>query len=84
MKYTCGKYTKPQKHNPESLRLAHEQGQIRPGQWVIYTGNRGQFHGITRAGVIVIRWQKDWEKFGKRHAKANATNRAFAKRYGSL
>jgi hypothetical protein len=77
-------YTKAQTHNPETLRLAHETGNIKPGQWILYTGNRGQFHGITRAGVIVIRWQKEWEKFGKRQAKANATHRDFAKRYGSL
>ena len=56
---------------------------MKPGQWVRFdSGVRGQFMGITRAGVIAIRYQKD-SKFGKTDAKANKALRQYAKIYGS-
>lgn len=56
---------------------------MKAGQWIKFdSGVRGQFMGITRAGVIAIRYQKD-SKFGKTDAKANKALRNYAKIYGS-
>lgn len=61
---------------------------MRPGQWVhTEYGARGQFLGVTRAGVTVIRWQSG--KFGTQgatqqtDARQNGTLRTYAKVYGS-
>lgn len=55
------------------------------GQWIVNDfGQRGQYLGLTSAGVIVVRYQQsDKAKFSKRDAKNNATLRAFAKNYGA-
>jgi len=56
---------------------------VKPGQWVQFdSGHRGQFLGLTGAGVYVIRYQKQG-KFAKRDAKANKPLRQYAKIYGS-
>ncbi len=61
---------------------------LRPGQWVyLESGARGQFLGVTRAGVTVIRWQHG--KFGTQgatpqtDARQNRTLRTYAKVYGA-
>lgn len=54
------------------------------GQWIRdnATGSRGQFLGVTTAGTVVIRWQKDGN-FARRDAKANKPLRTYAKIYGA-
>jgi hypothetical protein len=55
---------------------------FRPGQWIARDGARGQYLGLTRAGVIVVRWQPG--TFGaKRDTRNNRTLRTYAKDYGS-
>lgn len=57
--------------------------QLKPGQWIVTAGNtRGQYLGVTRAGVVVIRWQPGI--FGaKRDTRNNSTLRRYAKDYGA-
>ena len=59
---------------------------LRPGQWIQIdgTGPRGQFLGLTRQGVFVIRWQKAPRWTGTRE-ELTATHdlRGYAIRYGS-
>lgn len=57
---------------------------MKPGQWVSFAGSdtRGQFLGITQAGVVVVRYQPG--VFGaKRDTRNNATLRQYAKDYGA-
>lgn len=56
---------------------------VKVGQWIqLETGQRGQFLGVTRAGVNVVRWQNS--KFQTVDAKANKPLRQFAKLYGAM
>lgn len=55
------------------------------GQWIkTELGQRGQYHGRTTSGTVVVRWQHgDGAKFSKRDAVNNKHLRAFAKTYGA-
>lgn len=62
----------------------------KPGQWVAIEGERGQFLGITRAGVYVINWPQAHLHSAtftpeelKAHARKNRPLRTYARQMGS-
>lgn len=73
-----------QKYQP-TIRIFSDSefGKLKAGQWIVNSaGSRGQYLGITRQGVVVIRWQPGI--FGaKRDTRNNANLRRYAKDYGS-
>ena len=77
------KYVKTE--NWSVITPGHASGTPKVGQWIVNDyGQRGQFLGVTWAGVVVVRYQQnDGAKFSKRDAKNNKTLRAFAKNYGA-
>lgn len=67
------RYLKTQFVTLESLTVTPP----RVGQWVNIDGNvRGQYLGVSAAGVIVVRYEK--RKFNTRSAYDNAALRQFA------
>jgi hypothetical protein len=55
---------------------------LRVGQWVNVFGSRGQYLGITRAGVVVVNYKTSQGEDMKNHIKANKPLRGFAKLKG--
>ena len=68
-------------YNDLTLGCFADRQALRPGQWVENRkdGIRGQFMGITKGGVVGIRWQDG--KFTRHDAKMNAKVRQYVKAY---
>jgi exonuclease VII large subunit len=64
---------------------------LQPGQWVSLYGNKGQYLGVSRAGVVVVNYRIQQTGSGtaqgetlKQHLKASKPLRQFAKIKGNI
>ena len=60
---------------------ASDFARIKIGQWVSVFGAKGQYLGVTRAGVVTINYNKAQDM--KRQFTSNRPLREFAKLHGS-
>lgn len=56
---------------------------LQPGQWVSMYGSKGQYLGVSRAGVVVVNYRTAQGETLREHLKASKPLRSFAKLKGS-
>jgi hypothetical protein len=57
---------------------------LQPGQWVSLYGSKGQYLGVSRAGVVVVNYRTAQGETLKQHLKASKPLRQFAKIKGNI
>lgn len=58
--------------------------QLHLGQWVTVFGSRGQYLGVSRAGVVVVNYKTSQGERMHDHMKANKPLRQFARLKGDI
>lgn len=75
------RYIKTVPYSDLTLGCFADRVDLRPGQWVSGPeGIRGQYMGITKGGVVGIRWQTN-PKFTRDDAKKNKLSRQYVRTY---
>jgi hypothetical protein len=62
----------------------HQFKTLQPGQWVSLYGSKGQYLGVSRAGVVVVNYRTAQGETLKQHLKASKPLRQFAKIKGNI